>query len=303
MYRRDISSTLRIMAVLLGIFVFYRLWTQPSPTTVPTPATLPSTNIDATPNFPPALIEPTPPIDIPRTRLIEFGEAPSAAYQQIRDDLDRGEYKHVESTLRALNDKPQTARDKIYIAALWNNLGVQQEKLGGIEVSVNAFKRATALAPHNPIALLNLTQAYWGLRHRALTTQFLEHVIQIAPEDPFPHLALAELLIDKGRKSEAGPHLKQARSRIHRDASLNALLDKLETKTAKAAAAPQQAKTLPPKRSSAKPVQAPEQSLPRTEPVVLTPLEKVAPATQLTDPAESVNDASSSVSAPAAATP
>jgi tetratricopeptide (TPR) repeat protein len=180
-YRRDISSTLRILAVLLGAFVFYHVWTQPSTTSAPTPASLPSANIDATLNFPPALVEPAPPLDIPRTRLIEFGEAPSAAHQHIRDDLDRGEYKLAETALRALNEKPPAAaRDKVYVAALWNNLGVQQEKLGGIAVSVKAFKRAAALAPHHPTALLNLTQAYWGLRHPALTLKFLEEVIQVA---------------------------------------------------------------------------------------------------------------------------
>jgi len=254
-YRRDISSTLRILAVLLGTFVFYHVWTQSPTTPVPTPASLPATNIDATPNFPPALVEPTPPQDIPRTRLIEFGEAPSPAHQKLRDALDRNEYAETEAALRAFGKaQVTTPRDKAYVAALWNNLGVQQEKNGGIEVSVKAFKRAVALAPRNPTALLNLTQAYWGLRHSSLTPQFLEGVIQAVPDDPFPHLALAELLIDKGRHEDAVQHLKRARARIHRDSNLTALLEKLEGKTAKVALpttkpakeAPVQELTLPP---------------------------------------------------------
>lgn len=298
MYRRDISSTLRILAVLLGAFVFYHIWTQPPTTPVPTPASLPATNIDATPNFPPALVEPAPLLDIPRTRLIEFGEAPSAAHQQIRDDLDRGEYKLAESSLRALIEKQHTAaRDKTYAAALWNNLGVQQEKLGGISVSVKAFKQAVALAPRNPTALLNLTQAYWGLRHRALTPQFLETVIQIAPDDPFPHLALAELLIDKGRKAEATPHLKRAKTRIHRDPNLTALLEKLEAKTVQASPTPQQAKAVAPKAKPAMQAPSPANSSPQVEPPRATPIDKIEPppSAELSSPADPVSDAVQSV--------
>lgn len=244
MYRYDISSTLRILAVLLGAFVFYHIWAQPPGTPAPVPASLPPSSAGATPDFPPALVEPAPSLDVPRTRLIEPGDAPSAAYQQIRDGLDHGTFKQTESSLRALGEQQlSTPRDKAYVAALWNNLGVQQEKDGGIAVSVNAFKQAVALAPRNPTALLNLTQAYWGLRHRAMTPQFLETVSQIAPDDPFPHLALAELLLDKGHKAEAVPHLKRARTRIYRDSNLEALLAKLESRTAQASGAPHRVKT------------------------------------------------------------
>ncbi len=302
MYRRDISSTLRILAVLLGAFVFYRIWTQPATTPVPMPAT----NIDATPNFPPALVEPAPPQDIPRTRLIEFGEAPRPAHQKIRDTLDRNEYAETESALHALGKTLiATPRDKAYVAALWNNLGVQQEKNGGIDVSVKDFKRAVALAPRNPTALLNLTQAYWGLRHPSLTPQFLERVIQVVPDDPFPHLALAELLIDKGWNLDAVPHLKRARARIHRDSNLTVLLDKLEGRTAKVALRAHQTKPLVPTTKPAK--QAPAQELlpPQTEISTPPSMEHAAPApvTEQLPPADPASDASLPVPAPAEATP
>ncbi|MCC6141665.1 MAG: hypothetical protein IT389_13725 [Nitrospira sp.] len=302
MYRRDISSTLRILSVLLGAFVFYHLWTLAPTTPVPTPASLPATNIDATPNFPPALVEPAPPQDVPRTRLIEFGEAPSAVHQSIRDRLDRNEYAETGSALRALGKtRTSTAQDKAYVAALWNNLGVQEEKNGGIEVSVKDFKRAAALAPRNPIVLLNLTQAYWGLRHPSLTPQFLEGVIQIAPDDPFPHLALAELLIDKGRHQEAAPHLKRARTRIHRDAGLTALLEKLESKTASAALESQQAKTLAPPATLVKqaPVQEPlPSSVDHAAPASIEQAGS-APAAELLPPANPASDAPLPPPAPA----
>jgi hypothetical protein len=305
-YRRDISSTLRILAVLLGAFVFYHIWTLPPTTPVPTAASLPATDIDATPNFPPALVEPAPPQDIPRTRLIEFGEAPSPAHQKIRDTLDRNEYAETEAALRALGKTLiATPRDKAYLAALWNNLGVQQEKNGGIEVSVKDFKRAVALAPRNPTALLNLTQAYWGLRHPSLTPQFLEGVIQVVPDDPFPHLALAELLIDKGRHLDAVQHLKRARARIHRDSNLTALLEKLEGKTAKVALRAQQTKTLVPTAKPAK--QAPVQELPPPQTDTATPASMEsggpAPAAELLPPADPASDAPLPVPAPAETTP
>ncbi len=306
MYRRDISSTLRILGVLLGAFVFYHIWTQPPTTPVPTPASLPATNIDATPNFPPALVEPAPPQDIPRTRLIEFGEAPSPAHQKVRDALDRNEYAETESALRTLS-KTQIAapRDKAYVAALWNNLGVQQEKNGGIDVSVKAFKRAVALAPRNPTALLNLTQAYWGLRHPSLTPQFLERVTQVVPDDPFPHLALAELLIDKGRYLDAAQHLKRARARIHRDSNLTALLEKLEGKIAKTALRARQAKTLAPTTKPAK--QTPVQELlpPPADTSTPASMEHAGPASaaELLPPANPASDASLPVPAPAETTP
>lgn len=306
MYRRDISSTLRILAVLLGAFVFYHIWTQPPTTPVPVPASLPATNIDATPNFPPALVEPAPPLDIPRTRLIEFGEAPTPAHQKIRDTLDRNEYSKTESALRALG-KTQiaTPRDKAYVAALWNNLGVHQEKNGGIDVSVKAFKRAVALAPRNPAALLNLTQAYWGLRHPSLTLQFLEGVTQVVPDDPFPHLALAELLVDKRRHLDAVPHLKRARARIHRDSNLTGLLEKLEGKTAKVALGAQQTKTPVPTAKPAK--QTPVQELlpPQAESLTPSSIEHAVPASsaELLPPANPASDASLPVSAPAETTP
>ena len=306
MYRRDISSTLRILAVLLGAFVFYHVWTQPPTTPVPTPASLPATNIDATPNFPPALVEPTPPQDIPRTRLIEFGEAPSPAHQKIRDALDRNEYSETEAALRALG-KAQiaTPRDKAYVAALWNNLGVQQEKNGGIEVSVKAFTRAVALAPRNPTALLNLTQAYWGLRHPSLTPQFLEEVIQAVPDAPFPHLALAELLVDKGRHVDAVQHLKRARARIHRDSNLTALLEKLEGKTAKTAPRAQQAKTPAPTTKPAK--QAPLQELLPPQADTATPAStensEPTPTAKPLPPANPASDASLPIPVPGETTP
>ena len=59
----------------------------------------------ATPNFPPALVEPTPSFELPRTRLIDPGDAPSAVHQTLRDQFDRGKYRQVEAALRELRSE------------------------------------------------------------------------------------------------------------------------------------------------------------------------------------------------------
>jgi len=161
------------------------------------------------------------------------------------------------------------------------------------------------LAPRNPAALLNLTQAYWGLRHPSLTLQFLEGVTQVVPDDPFPHLALAELLIDKGPHMDAVPHLKRARARIHRDSNLTALLEKLEGKTAKIALRALQAKTLVPTMKPAK--QTPVQELLPPQAESPTPFSMKhagpAPVAKQLPPANPAGDASLPVPAPAETTP
>ena len=71
------------------------------------------------------------------------------------------------------------------------------KKDSGTEVSVKAFKKAVALDPQNPVAHLNLANAYWGLRDPALTENFLRKVLTLAPDEPFPHVAIADLLQEK----------------------------------------------------------------------------------------------------------
>jgi hypothetical protein len=123
--------------------------------------------------------------------------------------------------------KAQTRR---YLAALWNNLGVQQEKFGGSALSVKAFKKAVVLDPANPLVYLNLTQAYWELRDPGMTSQFLNRAIRLNPTDPFPHLALAEFLLEKGDKTLAITHLNLADTQAHYDPHLQSYRNRLVAK-------------------------------------------------------------------------
>jgi tetratricopeptide (TPR) repeat protein len=232
-YRRDISSTLKVLAIVLALFVGYHAWLKPAYLT-PGAASRQSSEpppLQPTPNFTLPGTQEYPPWDVPQTRLIDPGQAPTGSLGLIRDEVEKGNYKEAERRLMALShkrlEKPQAKR---YIAALWNNLGVQQEKFGGSALSVKAFKKAVAADPANPLAYMNLTQAYWELRDPAMTSQFLNRVIRLNPTDPFPHLALAELLLEKGDKTSAMTHLNLAHPQTQYDPNLRSYRDKLVAK-------------------------------------------------------------------------
>lgn len=219
-YQEDSSSTLKLLALVLALFISYQIWGKPTYliSVPPEPERLGTAAI-------PSVAEPTfldtqksAPWDVPPSRLLDLSAPPKPILGAIRDELDRGNYSEVERCLRDLFPKRlMKVPAQQYIAALWNNLGVQQEKFGGTVLSVKAFKEAVTWDPTNPIAHLNLTQAYWELRDPAMTTQFLEIVIRLAPDDSFPHLALADLLLSNGKVAQAATHLKHARPRAERD--------------------------------------------------------------------------------------
>jgi tetratricopeptide (TPR) repeat protein len=230
-YRRDISSTLTWLAGALILFVGYQVWLKPAFQTSPQIAPEPAVSLSSLP--PPALFEGQifSAWDVPPSRLVELGSAPQLTLGSIRDNLDRGRYKEVDQHLKMLSRNSITnATTRRYIAGLWNNLGVQQEKFGGTALSVSAFKQAVGWDPKSPQAYLNLTQAYWERRDPAMTPQFLNTVIRLAPQDPFPHLALADLLLSEGNITLAKEHLDQARTRAERDPNHASYLQRLTAK-------------------------------------------------------------------------
>lgn len=222
-YRRDISFTLKLLALGLVLFVGYQGWLKPTYLNQGPTSRLPldTPPVQPAPDFTlPGILE-SPPWDVPQTRLISLGQAPSKALDLIRDEVDRGNYREAERRLRILSRKQlEKPRANRFVAALWNNLGVQQEKFGGSALSVKAFKKAVEADPASPIAHMNLTQAYWELRDPAMTPQFLDRVIRLNPIDPFPHLALAELLLEKGDRTSARTHLHLAQAQTLYDPHL-----------------------------------------------------------------------------------
>ncbi len=145
--------------------------------------------------------------------------------------------REVEAALRRIAAKDLTKEPvRRYVAALWNNLGILQERHGGIDRSVAAFKQAVTLDPSNAVAHLNLTQAYWGLRDPALTPEFLQRVIRLAPNEPFPRLALADVLIERGDMKTAATQLAEAEPAASENRDLRAYAQRLARRVKLAAA-------------------------------------------------------------------
>ena len=266
-YRRDISSTLKLLALVLVLFVGYQMWLKPTYLTpvaqqVLAPEPPPQTSTFVLPEF-----QEHPQWDVPPSRLVDLGSPPSQALGAIREELDRGNYTEVERRLKQRSQKSiANAASRHYIAGLWNNLGIQQEKFGGTSLSVKAFKQSVLWDSKSAVAHLNLTQAYWELRDPAMTPQFLETVIRLAPQDPFPHLALADLLIATGQAGLAATHVDQARARAERDPNHHSYLQRLTAKL----------EAIEPVRTAMKEAARPPQATPA--PITPTP----SPNTQLT---------------------
>jgi Flp pilus assembly protein TadD len=162
--------------------------------------------------------------------LAETGEPPTSLYapelEAIRLLIEQGKEAVAEAKLVAL--PPEALGDpqiRKYTATLWNNLGVMQAKARGIPAGVPAYKTAVALDPAQPRAHLNLVIAYWSARDPALTRELLEKTIGMAPDDPFPHLALADLLYEKDDLAGAAAHLDIATQRAGQDPTLKSFLE------------------------------------------------------------------------------
>ena len=103
---------------------------------------------------------------------------------------------------------------RINVATLWNNLGVAQARAAGeMAPGTAAFKTAVTINPRNATAYMNLVLAYWESKSTALTTEMLEEAVRLVPDDPMPHIILAERLIEKDDLSSATGHLEEARVR------------------------------------------------------------------------------------------
>ncbi|WHZ13882.1 MAG: TPR domain protein [Nitrospira sp.] len=241
MYRRNIKHILGPLAVLIGLFIFYQTWLKPRYFHEPqSPA--PPVIVEATP---PASSAPVAPPQEPvaaetkRPRTIDPVSIPVPRHSEllsaIHEELEKHNVTLAQTKLEELPSSLLTeSATKRHVAILWNNLGILQEKTGGTEVSMKAFKKAVSLDPQNPVAHLNLANAYWGLRDPALTEEFLRKVMTLVPDEPFPHVALADLLQERDQLTEAGKHLIQAKERIKKDPGLLSYLKVVTTKVQRA---------------------------------------------------------------------
>jgi tetratricopeptide (TPR) repeat protein len=228
MYRRNITHILGPLALMLTLFISYHAWLKPHYFPDPPP---PAAQIipDEPASTSRSQGEETALIMSKRPRTIDPMTVPVPRHidllATINEELEKGNAAPVEAKLADIPGsvlaEPSVRR---HVAILWNNLGILQERAGGTEASLKAFKKAAALDPNNTIAMLNLAHAYWSLRDPNLTVEFLSKVAALAPEEAFPHLALADLLQEQDKLTEAGVHLREATARIRSDPALRSYL-------------------------------------------------------------------------------
>ncbi len=231
MYRRNIQHVLIPLALGLALFLAYQLYYKALWVTIPSPQAPAGTAADSTEPHTAGLQADPPPNDeeIKQVRGIDHTIVPetdsSRVLEAIRDEIEKKQFPTAERHLMELSPSVLAdAKAKPYVAILWNNLGLEQERIDGTKVSIKAFKQAAALDHANPIIQLNLAHAYWELRDPALNQDFLTGLMALAPNEPFPHLAMADLLYEQDRLSEAATHLAQATERAGKDPRVQSYL-------------------------------------------------------------------------------
>ncbi len=241
MYRRNIFHILLPLAVALTLFVSYHIFVKPlvrSTTVVPEPVVVALESSPTEPKQAPVPAED----EQPPGRVLDHTVVPATTQTDLlartRDALDAGQLAAAESALSTLPpDLMADAKTKSYVAILWNNLGLQQERLKGTAESVKSFKKAAALDDRNPVILLNLAHAYWEQRDRALNMEFLTRLAELAPQEPFPHVAMADLLYEEDKLDQAAAHLAHASERLTNDPALKSYLNMVTAKVRRADAA------------------------------------------------------------------
>ncbi len=240
MYRRNIKHILGPLAILIALFIFYQTWLKPH-YFHEMPAPPPQIIAEETPasRGPVAPPQQAGALELKRSRTIDPVSIPVPRHSEllgaIHDELEKHNMALAETKLEELPASILSeSATKRHVAILWNNLGILQENTGGTEISVKAFKKAVALDPQNAVAHLNLAHAYWGLRDPALTEEFLRKVLTLSPDEPFPHVALADLLQEKDRLTDAAKHLAQAKDRMKKDPGLQSYVKAVTAKVHRA---------------------------------------------------------------------
>jgi tetratricopeptide (TPR) repeat protein len=234
MYRRNISNILYPIAGVLGLFIVYEAVVKPTymQTSPPLPAghepAIEGHARIADQAYEPRLGE-APASALRPLRQIDAGGVPDSKHhdtlEAIREEIEKDNLKTAESQLAGLPAALQAdSPTRHYLAILWNNLGIEQEKVDGTKGSLKALKKAASLDSDNPIIQMNLAHAYWEQRDPAMNQDFLERLVVLAPQEPFPHMALADWLQEHGHLGEAGRHLAQAAERAASDPSLQSYL-------------------------------------------------------------------------------
>jgi len=235
-------------ALAVALFLGYQWWSvrqpaspaqPPQPTARPAPAAPTNpTLVLADPSASPA--QPQPGQDYFKV-AVRIPLSPHAAtLNNINRLIEEGKDGEAEARLTAL--PPDALADpavKTAAATLWNNLGVLRGQSGGSATALSAYRMAVAVNPFDRIARLNLTFAYWDLKDPALTPDFMEETLRLAPDEPFMHLIFAEVLINKDNLADATMHLGHAAERASDNPKFQAYLKNLTARVEQAGKAEQ----------------------------------------------------------------
>jgi tetratricopeptide (TPR) repeat protein len=248
--RNQRGGTSDILILLLVLFTIGSWWVTRKKTAAP-PAPPPSSAPAPAASAPPTQsVEPAPslvaPAPVAGGQMRAFTPASvsntqhAAALQAAHEAIEREQDAEAEAKLAslpadALND-PQIRQAA---AVLWNNLGIVRHKARGAAAAVPAFKTAAALSSGDAIPRVNLTRAYVESKDPALTRDFLEQTIQLAPDDPVAHLALADLLYDRDDLAGALQHLEEGRQRTPPGSPQRPYLDLVTARVSRAEKAEQ----------------------------------------------------------------
>ena len=232
------------LGLILVVFVGYNIWVKRADTRISTPpptAEIPSPDatVQADSRISPQGLEPIKPVlpdlqpSLPEltskapTETEPFAESKHlAALLTIRTLIEQQNDVEAETRLKLLREEALNEPDvKLAVAILWNNLGVLQKKTQGPDVAIATYKTGLALEPKNPALNLNLAQVYWDTHDPALSREFLEELVILAPQHPFPHMALADILYAEDDLSGAADHLEAAKQLAQADPQLTAYLD------------------------------------------------------------------------------
>lgn len=236
MYQRNISHILTPLGLVLALIVGYHLFLKPSFVPLPAPPdSKPAEAVEAVAPPPPPPGSVAREAEVQAVRTLDQTAIPDtpheALLEAIRDEIEKRNLSLAEAKLTKLPAAVlSNAAARPFVAILWNNLGLQQERLDGTAVSVKAFQKAAALDDSNPVIFMNLAHAYWEQRDRALSFEFLTKLISLAPDEPFPHLAMADLLQEQDQLAEAAKHLDQAADRARQDPALQSYLTSVTEK-------------------------------------------------------------------------
>ena len=183
MYRRNIGHILIPLAVGLTLVIGYNLFLRP----VSPPQTMQLTEtLEPVAPSPPSRQSRSPEGEAPSVRVLDQSVVPPTPHENlleaIRDEIEKHNLSLAETKLKEL---PRTVlsdtKSKPFVAILWNNLGLQQERLNGTRASVRAFKNAADLDDSNPVILMETRPCLLGTARPGVEHGILDEIDESGP--------------------------------------------------------------------------------------------------------------------------